>query len=127
MDTPTIPTPERARLAADRLAAAHPEGRVSLSPALLHVLYDRVAEAGDADPAIPRAVAEGDAVAHALAAGCPPQFHPGVPEEHAAVLSRLRTTLGIDRAQALELAPATPAEVVRLLRAIGCTVVAAAA
>ncbi|CAB4912863.1 unannotated protein [freshwater metagenome] len=105
---------------ADRLAEVRPGGRLSLSSELLGVLDDRITEAGEADPAIPAAVAEGDAYRHAIDAGCPPAFHPGVPDEHATVLRALRERLGLDRADALELPADVEPRHERILRAIGC-------
>lgn len=116
--------PQTATSAADRLAAARPEGRIALSPPLLEVLYERIGAAGETDPALPAAVAAGDEVVRALDAGCPPQFHPGVPAEHAGVLERSRRALGLDRAEAVVLPPDTDARYVRVLRALGCAVVA---
>lgn len=115
-----------AAAAADSLAAARPEGRLGLGPMLLEVLYDRIGAAGDADPALPAAVAAGDEVVRALDAGCPPQFHPGVTPEHGAVLERTRRHLGLDRIEALVLAPSTDERFVRVLRALGCPVMQAA-
>ncbi|MDO9409272.1 hypothetical protein [Patulibacter sp.] len=111
---------------ADRLAEVRPGGRLALSSELLDVLYDRITEAGEADPAIPAAVAEGDAYRHAIDAGCPPAFHPGVPAEHVPVLEALRERLGLDRADALELPQDADPRHLRILRAIGCEVVGAA-
>lgn len=116
------PGPRTPGSAADSLALASPQGRISLSGPLLDVLYERIAAAGGADPRIPPAVGAGDEVAYALAAGCPPQFHPGVPPEHATVLAELRRSLGLADATAVEVPASTRAEVVRVLRAIGCTV-----
>lgn len=110
---------------ADRLAEVRPGGRLALSTELLDVLHDRVTAAGEDDPAVPAAVAEGEAYAHAIDAGCPPAFHPGVPAEHAPVLQGLRERLGLDRADELELPADADARHVRLLRAIGCEVVRA--
>lgn len=110
---------------ADRLAEVRPGGRLALSAELLDVLYDRITEAGEADPAIPAAVAEGDAYRQAIDAGCPPAFHPGVPEEHATVLRALRERLGLDRAAELELPGDADGRHARILRAIGCEVVRA--
>ncbi|MGE4426346.1 MAG: hypothetical protein AB7G37_07835 [Solirubrobacteraceae bacterium] len=107
--------------AADRLAAVRPSGTIAIAEPLLEVLYERIEAAGERDPRIPPAVGEGDAVAAALAAGCPPQFHPGVPADHAAVLHDLRQQLGVDRATQIAIAPNTDARYVRVLRAIGCT------
>lgn len=109
--------------AAEGLAAARPEGQVRIAAALLEVLYARIGAWGEEDAAIPAAVAAGDAFAGAIDAGCPPQFHPGVPAEHAAVLEATRRRLGLDRATAVEVAAETDTRYVRLLRAIGCTVV----
>ncbi|CAB4941310.1 unannotated protein [freshwater metagenome] len=106
--------------AADRLAAVRPSGTIAIAGPLLEVLYERIEAAGERDPRIPPAVGEGDAVAAALAAGCPPQFHPGVPADHAAVLHDLRRQLGVDRATQIAIAPDTDARYVRVLRAIGC-------
>jgi hypothetical protein len=114
-----------AAAAADRLVTARPEGRLALAPALLEVLYDRIGAAGDVDPALPPAVAAGDEVVRALNAGCPPQFHPGVAPEHAEVLERARRRLGLDRTEALVLDPSTDERFIRVLRALGCTVVPA--
>lgn len=121
--TMTASHSQTAASAADQLASVRPAGRVVLAPALLEVLYERIGSAGDADPALPGAVAAGDEVVRALDAGCPPQFHPGVPPEHAAVLERTRRGLGLDRAEALVLAPDTDERFVRILRALGCDVV----
>lgn len=112
-----------ATASADRLAAARPEGRLALAPALLEVLYARIGVIGDTDPALPGAVAAGDEMVRALDAGCPPQFHPGVPPEHATVLARTRRRLGLDRAEVISVDPATDERFVRILRALGCTVV----
>lgn len=112
-----------AERAADELAVVRPTGQIRIVGALLDVLYARIADAGTDDPAIPRAVAEGDRVVSALDAGCPPQFHPGVPPDHEKVLRELRTRLGLDRADAVELAENTDPRYVRVLRAIGCLVV----
>ena len=108
-------------MAADRLAAVRPSGTIAIAAPLLEVLYERIEAAGERDPRIPPAVGEGDAVAAALAAGCPPQFHPGVSADHAAVLQILRQQLGVDRATQIAIAPDTDARYVRVLRAIGCT------
>ncbi|CAB4944663.1 unannotated protein [freshwater metagenome] len=115
--------PRSATASADRLAAARPAGRLTLAPALLEVLYARIGAAGDTDPALPGAIAAGDEVVRALDAGCPPQFHPGVPLEHATVLEETRRRLGLDRAEAVVVDPATDERFVRVLRALGCTVV----
>jgi hypothetical protein len=112
----------RATIAADRLARTRPEGQLTLGGPLLEVLYERIGRAGEQDPAIPLAVGEGDRVAAALAAGCPPQFHPGVPDPHATVLTTLRTRLGLDRTAQLVLPPDTEDRYVRILRALGCPV-----
>ncbi|MSW52708.1 MAG: hypothetical protein F2817_17705, partial [Actinobacteria bacterium] len=55
----TASSSQTATSAADRLAAARPEGRIALSPLLLEVLYERIGAAGDADAALPAAVAAG--------------------------------------------------------------------
>lgn len=111
---------DAATTAAERLADVRPSGRLALTAPLLDVLYGRIGAAGERDPRIPPAVADGDATAAALAAGCPPQFHPGVAPAHAAVLDDLRRHLGVDRATQIAIPADTDARYVRVLRAIGC-------
>lgn len=105
---------------ADRLAQVRPDGRLELDPDLVAVLVERVDAAGADDAGVATALEEGEAYTAAIDAGCPPQFHPGVPAEQATILEAVRTRLGLDRASEITVNGDPDPRHVRVLRAVGC-------